>query len=146
MDDWQNSKIRNRIVLISCVSKKLPHPAPVRELYDSPLFHLNLKYANKLNPDRTFILSAEYGLLSLDRVIDPYKRTLNTMPAPEVKSWATKVLTELKAECSIDETEFTFLAGEKYRRYLIPHLKHVKVPLEGLPIGKQLQRLILLTS
>lgn len=146
MVDRQNKHVRKRIVLISCVSKKLPHQAPARELYDSPLFHLNLKYANKLEPDNIFILSAEYGMLSLDRVIDPYERTLNTMRTSEVKAWASKVLIEIQAVCSIDETEFTFLAGEKYRRFLIPHLKYVKIPLKGLPIGKQLQTLIRLTS
>lgn len=36
---------------------------------------------------------------------------------------------------------FTILAGAKYRKYLMPHLEHAHVPLEGLGIGKQLQRL-----
>ncbi len=34
--------------------------------------------------------------------------------------------------------EFVFLAGERYRKYLLPLLKNVSVPLQGMGIGKQL--------
>ena len=34
-----------KIVLISCVSKKLDHSAKARDMYISPLFKLSLKYA-----------------------------------------------------------------------------------------------------
>ena len=68
------------------------------------------------------------------------------MKASEVKRWADKVLGQLSRVCSIDETEFVFLAGQNYRKYLIPHMKNVQIPLEGLPIGKQLQKLKELTS
>jgi hypothetical protein len=36
---------------------------------------------------------------------------------------------------------FIFLAGAKYRKYLVGHLTHFEVPFEGLPIGKLLQQL-----
>ena len=135
-----------RIVLISCVSKKLSHRAKVKDLYISTLFKLNLKYAEKLEPDKIFVLSAKYGLLPLDQEIEPYEQTLNNMRSNEVKEWANRVLAQIKGVCSIDETEFTFLAGEKYRKYLVPHMKNVQIPLKGLPIGKQLQRLKKLIS
>jgi hypothetical protein len=35
------------------------------------LFKLNSRYANKLNPDGIYILSAKYGLLNLEQEIDP---------------------------------------------------------------------------
>ena len=53
----QGEWILKRIVLISCVSKKLPHPARAKDLYVSPLFRLNLQYARKLQPDAIYILS-----------------------------------------------------------------------------------------
>ncbi len=34
---------------------------------------------------------------------------------------------------------FIILAGKRYREHLLPHLAHVEIPMEGLPIGKQLQ-------
>ena len=130
-----------RVILISCVSKKLPRRAKAKDLYISTLFKLNLKYAEKLKPDAIYILSAKYGLLSLNQEIEPYEQTLNDMRSGEIKQWASQVLEQMKDVCSIDETEFIFLAGDKYRKYLLPHIKNAKVPLEGLRIGEQLQKL-----
>ena len=104
-----------RIVLISCVSKKLSRSAKAKNLYISTLFKLNLKYAKKLEPDKIFILSAKYGLLPLGQEIEPYEQTLNNMRSNEIKQWASRVLDQIKQVCSINETEFTFLAGDKYR-------------------------------
>ena len=135
-----------RIVLISCVSQKLPHRAKAKDLYISRLFKLNLRYAKKLNPDGIYILSAKYGLLNLEQEIDPYEQTLNNMRANEVKRWASQVIEQIKKICVIEETEVVFLAGEKYRKYLLPHLNNVQIPLKGLRIGEQLQKLKTLTA
>lgn len=138
--------MRKRIVLISCVSKKLSHLAKVKNLYVSTLFKYNLKYANTLGADSIYVLSAKHGLLSLDQEIEPYEQTLNNMHANEVKDWANKVIRQLIIVTSLEEAEFIFLAGNKYRKYLLPHIKNVQIPLEGLRIGKQLKRLKELTS
>ena len=135
-----------RIILISCVSQKLPHRAKAKDLYISTLFKLNLKYAKKLNSDGIYILSAKYGLLNLEQEICPYEQTLNKMRVNKVKQWASRVIEQIKEISVIEETEFVFLAGEKYRKYLLPHVKNVQVPLEGLRIGEQLQRLKELTA
>jgi cytoplasmic iron level regulating protein YaaA (DUF328/UPF0246 family) len=131
----------SKIVLISCVSKKRSQKGKARDLYISTLFKKNLQYALKLAPDQIFILSAKYGLVTLDDEIEPYDLTLNTMSAPEIKQWAHEVLRQLSEKTDLLHDQFVFLAGEKYRKYLIPHLANVEVPLEGLPIGKQLQKL-----
>ncbi len=138
--------MNNRIVLISCVSKKLPHRARVRDIYISTLFKLNLDYARKFAPDKIFVLSAKYGLLELDQEIEPYELTLNNMRSGGVKIWAEKVLKQIKSACPIDESEFIFLAGENYRKFLLPHLKNYEIPLRGLRIGEQLKKLKELTA
>ncbi len=138
--------MKKRIVLISCVSQKLPHRAKAKDLYISTLFKLNLRYAEKLNPDGVYILSAKYGLLNLEQEINPYEQTLNNMRANEVKRWANQVIEQIKKICVIEETEFVFLAGEKYRKYLLPHLNNVQIPLKDLRIGEQLQLLKTLTA
>lgn len=138
--------MKKLIVLISCVSKKLSHRAKAKDLYISTLFKLNLKYANKLSPDGIYILSAKYGLLNLDQEINPYEQTLNNMCANEVKQWADRVIVQTKKVSVIEETDFVLLAGEKYRKHLIPHLSGVQIPLKGLGIGKQLQKLKELTA
>lgn len=128
-----------RIVLISCVSRKLARNAPARELYISPLFRLNLAYAKTLCPDATFILSAKHGLLTPDTVIAPYNETLNTKKDADIRAWADTVLKGLEKETDTEKDEFIFLAGERYRRHLVPSLAHVRIPLQGLGLGKQLQ-------
>ncbi len=134
-----------RTVLISCVSQKLPHSAKARDLYISTLFKLNLKYAEKLEPDKIFVLSAKHGLLNLEQEIKPYEQTLNKMRVSDIKAWANHVVEQLQGVCSIKDTEFTFLAGDKYRKYLLPHLRYYRIPLKGLRIGEQLKKLKELT-
>jgi hypothetical protein len=126
------------IVLISCVSKKLPYKARARHLYTSPLFRLSLAYAQTLNPDDVFILSARHGLLSLDTIVEPYDSTLNDFDTKRIRQWAEHVLQQLRQEVNLGQDHFIILAGERYRRYLIPHIRFYEIPLKGLPIGKQL--------
>jgi cytoplasmic iron level regulating protein YaaA (DUF328/UPF0246 family) len=130
-----------RIVLISCVSKKMPYKAKAKGLYISTLFKLNFKYAKSLNPDKIFILSAKYGLLNPEQEIEPYNETLNTKSTQEIKNWSQKVLIDLKKQTDFENDEFIFLAGTKYRKFLTSHIKNYKVPLEGLTIGRQLSLL-----
>ena len=128
-----------KIVLISCVSKKLSYKSPAQELYISPLFKKNLQYAKSLNPDKILILSAKYGLLKLNEIINPYEKTLNKMRSKEIKEWANKTLEQLKKVTNTNRDEFIFLAGNNYRKFLLPHIKHYNIPMQGLGIGKQLQ-------
>ena len=128
-----------KIVLISCVSKKLHYKSKAQDLYVSPLFKKNLQYAKSLNVDNIFILSAKYGLLKLDEEIESYDKTLNKMHSDEIKRWANSVLNQLKKSTNLEDDEFVFLAGNNYRKFLLPFIKHYNIPMKGLSIGKQLQ-------
>jgi len=130
--------IMKKIVLISCVKKKLDHKAKAKDMYISTLFRYNLEYAYSLHADKIFILSAKYGLLELDKEIEPYEKTLNNMSSAEIKNWASSVSNQLNTVANLKEDKFIFLAGEKYRKYLLPYLMHYEIPMIGLPIGKQL--------
>lgn len=127
-----------KIVLISCVAMKNNYPCKAREMYVSPLFKGAYAYAKKLNADKIFILSAKYGLLEEDALIETYNETLNTKVDKEIRVWADNVYAELQQKTDVMSDEFVFLAGEKYRKYLVSRLKNVDVPLKGLGIGKQL--------
>lgn len=131
----------SKIVLISCVNTKLNKKAKAQDLYISPLFKMNLTYAKTLKPKKIFILSAKYGLVDLNKIISPYNTTLNTMHVKEIQKWANGVLKQMKGKIDLKNDEIIFLAGERYRKYLIPHFKKIKIPLKGLGIGKQLQYL-----
>ena len=130
-----------KIVLISCVSQKRAYRSKAKDLYISTLFKKNLAYAQRLNLDAIYILSAKYGLLDLETEIDPYNLTLNTMSASEIRSWADNVIQQLSQVANLNDDHFIFLAGMKYRKYLLPHLRSYEIPLEGMRIGEQLHAL-----
>ena len=127
-----------RIVLIACASLKRSVRSKAGDLYTSTLFKKELVYARRLHPDAIYILSARYGLLDLETEIEPYNQTLNSMPAREVRSWAERVLEQLGQVADLQGDRFIFLAGIKYRKYLLPYLAFYEIPLEGQRIGKQL--------
>lgn len=130
-----------RLALVSCVKRKVPAPAPARDLYTSDLFRLMRQYAEN-SAERWFILSAKHGLVSPDKVIAPYEQTLNSMTASERKLWARGITEQLGAILS-NQAQVLLLAGRRYREHLEPWLLargcQVEVPLRGLPIGRQLQ-------
>jgi hypothetical protein len=98
-----------------------------------------MAYSERLTPKSTFILSAKHGLLHPDTVIEPYEQTLKRMRADEREAWAHDVLGALRQNCDLERDQFVFLAGEPYRRDLVPHIKHYAVPMDGLSFGRQLQ-------
>jgi hypothetical protein len=131
---------RKKVVLISCVKSKLNVPAKARDLYTSDLFRSALQYAYYLKADKIFVLSAKYGLVELDQVIAPYEMTLNNMGEPQ-KAWAGAVIRALSKKTDLQSDLFIILAGEKYRKYLLPSIKQYEIPLEGLTFGQQLHEL-----
>jgi hypothetical protein len=92
-----------------------------------------------LRPDGIFILSAKHGLLPPEEEIEPYDLTLNRMSAVDRRTWAERVLRKLAEVGDLEEDRFTFLAGSRYREHLLPRIRHGHIPMEGLPIGKQLK-------
>lgn len=128
-----------KIALISCVRKKLNHRARAEDIYNSPLFKMSMNYARSLNPDEIYILSAKYGLLDLEKKIEPYNCTLNKMPKRKREKWAEKVVGQLEEVADIQKDEFIFLASQKYREYIIHSVKNYSVPMAGLSIGRQLR-------
>jgi cytoplasmic iron level regulating protein YaaA (DUF328/UPF0246 family) len=130
-----------RIVLISCVSKKLDHRAKAKDIYISTLFRYAYRYAQSMHPDKIFILSAKYGLLDPENEIEPYNQTLNKMTSTQVKAWSETVLARLAKESDLEKDEIIFLAGDRYRKYLIPSIKKFRIPLQGPGIGRQLKYL-----
>ena len=61
------------------------------------------------------------------------------MAVAKRKAWAEEVLKSLRENADIEKDEFVFLAGERYRQFLIPFLKNYSIPMQGLKIGMQLQ-------
>lgn len=128
-----------KIILISCVSKKEHigegEMIPAKKLYISNLFKKAWNYANKLNPNRIYILSAKYGLLSPEKKIEYYDETLLKYTAIEKKKWAENILFQLKSEgCNLENDEFILLAGKVYYKNLLGKngIKKYELPYNGL--------------
>jgi hypothetical protein len=61
------------------------------------------------------------------------------MGIAQIRDWSNLVLKQLK-ECSdVNNDKYIFLAGNKYRKFILPELPNNVVPMEGLTIGRQLQ-------
>lgn len=129
------------VALISCVSKKLDHPAPAGEIYVSDWFQKARAYAEATCPGGFFILSALYGLLEPSRIIRPYEKTLIGESAPARKQWAMSTALAVN-EAIPAGTPLVILAGQAYRQHLLPRLQTAgypcSVPMQGLGIGQQL--------
>ena len=85
-----------------------------------PLPAKELAYAESLNPDRIFILSAKHGLLEPDERICKYNESLYSKNAKERFKWANDVLQSLRDKgIDLQNDEVTFLAGKVYCKHLI---------------------------
>lgn len=141
-----------KIILISCTSRKRDHKAKAKYLYDkSAPFRRSLAYAMLLNPDKIFILSAKHHLLNLESEIEPYdvtlsyvskenrtkKPNLKVLSKKERKEWAKKVISQLRKVSDLDKDEFIFLAGKRYRDFLLPHIKHYDIPMKHINMFNQ---------
>lgn len=133
----------NTIVLLSCTKSKLDHKSPAQELYSaSPTFQKTLQYGKSLKPDKMYILSAKHYLVSLNKELSPYDKTLKEMPKEEKDKWGEIVIKQLKAQhINLEKDKFIFLTGVEYMKPLLPYIPNSNIitPLEGKRMGERLQ-------
>ncbi|MEI6286943.1 MAG: tetratricopeptide repeat protein [Bacillota bacterium] len=129
----------HKIFLISCVLKKRKNVTKAKDMYISDYFKKMWEYAQLQKPDKIFILSAKYGLLSPEDEIAPYEVTLKKMTDREVAMWSQNVLEKLRTICDLERDSFTVLAGTTYHKYISRYLKNIEIPMDGLTFGRCLQ-------
>lgn len=142
------------IVLIACAAKKGKVKVQAKDLYQSALFKNSLAYAKKLNLDKIYILSALYGVVNLEDEIEPYNVTLcqvgekiknkkpdlTSLTKEEVKSWGSKVISQLEfLGNDIENDNFIMLAGLPYINPLRNSLKNIEEPLKDLRLGERIK-------
>jgi len=129
--------------LVSCTKSKRIHRCRAREMYSvSVLFRKAFSYATE-NYDLVGILSAKYGFLLPDDIIEPYELTLKKMERRQRLEWADRVFRQLQERLELNGIERAFFhVGKEYREFLIPKMEGIGigcfVPLEGLSFGRQL--------
>lgn len=135
MEEWKKSAgggEGKRIAFISCSKKKLQFPCRARELYQGELFKKSFFYCLG-RFDQIIILSAKYGALNIDQIIEPYECSLNHFTKIQRVVWAVKVEAQLK-EMKVWADEKYFFTGRRYCEFFIGHK-----PLSGLSLGRQLE-------
>lgn len=129
-------------VLAGCVKGKADHRAPAQYLYTSPLFQKRRRAA-EARGDGWGILSAEYGYVPPNEVIDPYDTHISDV---DVEEWRQRALGYLPRVLEAnDVTQVTILAGSKYVDPLVADLEALGVdvvdPCRGLRPGERQQKL-----
>jgi hypothetical protein len=112
--------------LVSCVSAKRSRPLPARELYCSDWFVTARDYVEAQAED-WYILSAKYGLVEPDEVIEPYNETLSDISSAERRAWAERVAGQVRPKCR-EEPEIVILAGQAYQRTPASHPPELAMP------------------
>ena len=131
-----------RVALLSCTKSKKTYACSAKEMYSpSTLFSKALAYTSR-RYEAIYVLSAKYGLLELDTVIEPYNLTLKSLSKQQKKIWAVKTFGMIEAKNLPTDSCLHFYAGVDYRVYLMKLLKSrgyiVDAPLQKMSFGKQL--------
>lgn len=83
------------IALVSCVKSKKAGRHRAKDLYKSALFKYMRKYA-ECHADRWFILSAKYGLVVPETILEAYEQTLNGASVADRRKWADEVYAQMR--------------------------------------------------
>jgi hypothetical protein len=100
----------NFFALISCSKSKGGHRDIARDMYVSPLYRKSVQLT-ELWGVPFYILSAKYGLLHPDELIEPYEQTLKTATKKEKQDWAQRVDKQIR---ELSRRKFILLAGDDY--------------------------------
>ena len=108
-----------RVGLISCGKEKLDHAAPAHDLYTGSYFKLCKKWITKRTGEHSrcsewAILSAKYGLVMPDQVIEPYDLCLSDLPRLKRERWEDWVLEQLMDKWG-EQVIYMVLMGQDYR-------------------------------
>jgi hypothetical protein len=126
--------------LISCSKSKGGHRDIARNMYVSPIFRKSVMVVEGWNLPFS-ILSAKYGLLHPDELIEPYDLTLKGASKQFKSEWARKVDEQIRN--SIDPKKHLIaLAGDDYCAPLTEagagHPLNYLAPMRGLSLGNRL--------
>ncbi len=129
-----------KIALISCTKTKKSYKCKARELYSpSALFSISYNYAKTIGVDAIYILSAKYGLLNEDDMVEPYEKKVDDLSRSERIEWANLVKRQLEKEFDMFNVEFVILTGKSYLNPLLDvnAFNKFTFPLEGMALGER---------
>jgi hypothetical protein len=131
---------QRRVALISCGKNKLEHAAPARQLYTGTQFRLALQVASCLFGE-VLVLSAKYGLVGLEDVLEPYELSMRDVAPEEREPWGRNVVAALQARYPGELLELHAFASAPYvepLRAALPFGWELVDPMQGLEQGYRL--------
>ncbi len=120
------------LALVACSARKLTHAAPAKELYQGDLFKKQRAWLEQTKMPWA-ILSAKYGLVMPDDVIEPYEQALKHMSRAENIRWALRTNQQIHER--FGNPVILALLGLPYRRALHGFVSHC--PTARMTIGYQ---------
>ena len=106
------------LLITGCCKEKLDHPAPAKDLYQGRLFKL-VKTYTETNQFDWVIISAEYGLVTPEQVLEPYDTQIKTIG--DVKRVHQLVMPVLESTWG-DYAKIIVILGKRYRQVIEPEL------------------------
>ena len=129
------------IAILTCGKSKQRVPAKAIDIYIGNIFQKKLAYVKAFYPNvDIYILSAKYGIIPADLVIEPYDKMVPLREDDFFREWSQMVTEQLQ---SFDKTEdIVFLGNQHYYNPIDSYFVGQKqAPLLGLKPGQQLARL-----
>lgn len=127
------------VAIVGCSAIKTPHGAPAKEFYRSPLFKASLAYAES-KTKHIAIVSAFYGAVRLDQVLEPYDRKLTDLRKAERDDWGVRTVADLVRMTKLTQLSllpvFLLLCGDVYSTALVHGAHWYNLPRPLTPMAK----------
>lgn len=131
------------LVVIPCGSRKLGRRTRAADMYVGSYHRACRKAADALQPDQLLILSARYGLLDLDDVIEPYDTAHGAADA--ITDQVLPKHATLRDIVRLDPV--VALGGARHVSLVRSIWPHARTPLAGTRgMGEQMARLAVLRN
>jgi hypothetical protein len=102
---------RKEVIVIPCGGSKVDHAAKARDLYTGSAFRETLAAAiSEVGANNVFILSAKYGLVTLEAELEPYDVKMGDKGAIDKDAWKLLDLAEQIFEFGLHEDDVDVMA------------------------------------
>lgn len=126
------------LIVITCGSRKLGHPAPAGDLYTGSYHRACRRAAEALRPDHLLILSSFYGLVALHEVIEPYDTAIEDSGSVT----AEQLVQQARQRGVLELDPVVVLAGARHTALARKVWPHAVNPLQGVGgMGRQIAHL-----
>ncbi|NHJ04524.1 MAG: hypothetical protein EAX90_06855 [Candidatus Heimdallarchaeota archaeon] len=109
-------------------------------MYTSPRFYWIKKYAIS-NSKQWYILSAKYGLLKPNDIIEPYDVQLSTLTKKQLEKWVENTVNSINKKININD-KVLFIGDDFYYDALKLKLKEKGYSFQSFMYGKSLDEKI----